>query len=670
MFKNNNIQSIYFYYLTLSIFSLVGIYARFSGISIWPLADDEYHTVESVRNILKHGFPLFDCGGIYSRGILYQYFLAALNMVFGGNEALIYRSANSIISLFAIPAIYKIARKVISKEGALICLMIYMSSVWLVEYARYIRMYMPFLVIFIWYIYFLFEVTTNSNLNKLKYLLGLSALSILVYEEGIFLTILNFLVIIFLYRTNYKNMKLWLFTTIAVVIFLISFLYLIIDFRHWGVNNFLPPEISGLSPGSKTLKNGPLQIPSVLVSYIFDYYYWAIAGIMLLSSSVAAFLWINIRYRSHLLLLLSFLILIFAVSNIFTLVIFTITIFYFLGWLKFDESARPVTVYIIYVVSTFFIFWLLFVLSTDVLLSMHGDGAVINFKKALVTLLKYPNYYDQVIYPWVIGQPIITVIIGGIISAGIIIDYLLKRKNSPIINQSVIIILLVCTLVAVTRQPYHDTRYTLLLYPLLIIVSVYYLASIISIINIKNFNSIALLTASLAFILISDDHDFNHLLKIDTQIVNYRIDYTPGRRFHLRNRMDFESPSRYINSQLQKNDYVITSVRPVHHYLDRLDYYYITPEDSQFWGVSACDGKKELWTNAKLLYTNDMLNRLINNGERRIWLIMKSGLFPYPNSLESTFYTKHKNNISYLSVDKNIVVYRFNDRIDLSSLNL
>ena len=134
--------------------------------------------------------------------------------------------------------------------------------------------------------------------------------------------------------------------------------------------------------------------------------------------------------------------------------------------------------------------------------------------------------------------------------------------------------------------------------------------------------------------------------------------------------MDFRSPSIHINSQIKASDIIITSVRPVHHYLERIDYYYITPEEGEFSNVSACNNTRELWTNAKLIHSDEMLIDLINNSKYRVWLILKSGEFPFPGSAEKKFYTEYKDNISFRSTDANIVVYKFNDALPATIDNI
>src|SRR5262245_51357277 len=57
---------------------LAGIVVRFKGLATWPLAVDEYYLARSVENVLRTGAPIYDCGGLYPRGLLIQYLSAFL----------------------------------------------------------------------------------------------------------------------------------------------------------------------------------------------------------------------------------------------------------------------------------------------------------------------------------------------------------------------------------------------------------------------------------------------------------------------------------------------------------------------------------------------------------------------------------------------------------------
>jgi len=652
----------YFYYFALFIFASVGLYARFKGIGKWPLADDEYHTVESVRNILKHGVPAFECGGWYTRGILYQYFLASLNLLFNGNEAFVYRTANAVISLLAIPPIYIITKKVANKHVAIIALIIYLTSVWNVEYARYIRMYALFQVIFLWYVLCLYKVTIDRSLNLLKYLLALSVLGVLVYEEGIFLTAINILVPALVFRRSHNDIRTWKFLFLSLTILVISFIYLRTDFRHLSVHDYLPHDFIKATIGVATNRWGPFLLPHSLINLLPEHGDWLLAFSVISIVCIGGLIWINKYYATRAILFLSLLVAIFSILNIFTPILLLIAIYYFMSWMPRNRAPGRLYIYVTSIIIIYSIFWISFLLNTEALYHIYGNTVTIGIRKALVVLLKYPNFYDHIIHPWLGGMRNFSVLTASIIFSGLVIEVLLKREKNAFICQLFVLVLLICTMVSVTVQPYHNTRYTFLLYPLIIIITTYYLSRLVDYLPIQNYKNSILLVCAFGFVFISDDHDLHHLLNIDSKTVNYRIGYSTGKRFHLRNRMDVETPAQYINSHLSASDLVISSVRPVHHYLQKLDYYYITPEDSEFTGVSACGGTRELWTNAGLLYSDSMLDDLIQNnkGKRVVWLIFKSGEFPYPSSIEKMFYRKYRDNIAYLSIDRNIVVYRFN----------
>jgi hypothetical protein len=63
----------------------IAVFARFTALGAAPLAVDEYFLLRSTQNVLHHGWPVFDCGGVYSRGLVLQYLAALLNL-FGASS--------------------------------------------------------------------------------------------------------------------------------------------------------------------------------------------------------------------------------------------------------------------------------------------------------------------------------------------------------------------------------------------------------------------------------------------------------------------------------------------------------------------------------------------------------------------------------------------------------
>ena len=176
----------YFHWAIIAVSILLGFLIRIKGLGTWTLALDEYYVIKSVQNILQHGLPQFPNGGYYERGILMQYMIAPL-LSLGIKPELAGRIFPLLANLAAFPAVYLIARKVGNKTVATIVIVIFSFSIWEVEFARFIRMYAFFQAITVWYIYFALKFFETRNYKNYYWMLGLSALSILVFAGSIFL---------------------------------------------------------------------------------------------------------------------------------------------------------------------------------------------------------------------------------------------------------------------------------------------------------------------------------------------------------------------------------------------------------------------------------------------------------------------------------------------------
>jgi len=186
----------------LFIAVFVGFYFRLKGLGKWPFALDEYYIIRSVQNIFKYGLPQFDAGGYYSRGVLYQYLIAAL-----WSAGLKAEFASRIIPVFtnllAFPALYMLGKKVSGKTLSLILLIYFSFSLWEIEFARFARMYSPFQAIFVWYLYNFYLLLFENKKSAYNWMLALSFVSIFVYEASIFLVIMNFLPLLW----DFENKK-------------------------------------------------------------------------------------------------------------------------------------------------------------------------------------------------------------------------------------------------------------------------------------------------------------------------------------------------------------------------------------------------------------------------------------------------------------------------------
>src|SRR5579871_4146144 len=115
---------------------VLGGYARLHALGSAPMAVDEYFIVRSVQNLLKHGLPQFDCGGLYSRGLILQYGAALLDRL-GMHADVAPRLVSALSSLLALPAVYVLGRRVHGRAVGVLAVIVIALSVWEIEMARF-----------------------------------------------------------------------------------------------------------------------------------------------------------------------------------------------------------------------------------------------------------------------------------------------------------------------------------------------------------------------------------------------------------------------------------------------------------------------------------------------------------------------------------------------------
>jgi len=643
-------------YLAVSFAAILGIYARFNGLGLWPLSDDEYHTVASVQNILDSGLPAFKCGGYYTRGILYQYLLAFVSFASNIQDVLLLRSVSVVSNILCIPPLFYLANKLGGRMIAWAAVILFLLSVWEVEYARYIRMYALFQTIFVLYLCFLYRVLVEGDKSSIKWMYSISLISILVYEAGIFLIVLNFLPL-FLGRAKLSGIN----VVIPLVALVAAYTFLTFDLRHLGVGNYLPADAT-LQTTQSVLAVGSLLLPNAFLYSVHLFPGWyALFYLLLIITTGIAYLVLRskeIDYRKKSFLLLWILL---ALINQYALIVYTLVIFWLLGLISYQDTKHRITLYFCISVFITGTFWIFFATNTTAWYSLVHAEASNLLRKTFVMFLKYPNIIDKILRPWHAGIPVTSIASGFLVVTGVFLG--IRYKNSQrikIYHLLLAVILILGILVGITTQPYQSSRYTFFMYPLWILVVVFSIMLIISnITKVKIKQSYLFILGIISYVAIADDYDFNHLVHTDSAEINYRTVYDTGRTFHLINRMDFKSPAEFINKSMANDDIVISTVRPVHEYLEKLDYFYIDEKGRGFAGISACAGEKELWTNAGLIYKRDEFLEYIKNIQSPTWLIIRSDEFPFQDSVESEISSQYRDQRVFISTDRSIAVYRF-----------
>ena len=158
--------------------------------------------------------------------------------------------------------------------------------------------------------------------------------------------------------------------------------------------------------------------------------------------------------------------------------------------------------------------------------------------------------------------------------------------------------------------------------------------------------------------IISDDISFKHILSVDSLKTNFRLEYSHGREHHLWRKFESRSASLYVNERVNPSDVIISTVRPAHFYLDRLDYFFFDRHVREIMGVMACNGVKENWTSAGLIYeVQDLLGR-VGNQKYTVWLLAYNPLNQRARRADKLVSEKYKDNMVYQSLDNSVFVYQ------------
>jgi len=637
----------FFLYLVLFISIVVGIIIRLQGLGKWPLAVDEYYIVKSSENILKYGLPQWDAGGHYMRGLPQQY-LTAFLLILGLKAEFASRIIPLLSNLLAIPGLYLLGKKISGKTLAAALVFIFTFSVWEVEFARFARMYTMFQAIFIWYLYFLYKFIFEDDSKALKWLWTLSFFSIFVYEASIFLVLLNFMPLFWERKSqsfnlfsieNYKSHSIKFITCIFIFIF--AYAFLTFNFRTLFQHNLLPPDVIEYY---KSLKStGIIRIPLLLIKTTYANPLWLLLTSVLLLVNLFIFYKIFSLRKSIPMLTACGLLLIFSFLNLLGLFIVLTVIFLMLGWLELDDLKimgkktegggwpffpSKVIRFLILAASINIIFWVIFALKTETWHQFYPhqniSGIILGLKLIFKNSLNYPYLYETyVLFRDTI--PLATAIYLFLI--GILFLYVLRNYYDNDNRKIKFLIFLLMFLVLtqnILKLTYFDTRHFFFLYPLIL------LLSILSIERISNFirqKSIGKVVFSLAFIPIligSEDFEIKHFLSIDSKETNFRMNFSFPLTVHYYPRWDVETPSKIVNKESSSDDIIITNEHSVDYYLKRLDYIFKDFNGSDFKGESVLNGRKERWTDAKLIYKYSDLNQVIDNNHQRIWLLINN----------------------------------------------
>ena len=633
--------------LILIIMLIAGIFVRLNGFDSFGFSSsDEYYIIKSVKNILQRGLPEFETGGYYVRGILYQYLSAGLLLI-GVKDVAALRIITILFNILSVPALYLIAKRIINPTAALIVCFLFIFSVWEIEYSRVARFYTPFQAIFLWYVYFLMKVILDKEYKSYKWLYLLSILSIFIYEGAIFLIILNFLP-----NFLYKNKNHLLLTS---VIFVLSFIYLTTNFRGLGVENTLPTDIEFERGGS----SAPIYLPHLLIFQLVlpkGEISW-IAFLTLLIAIFGAIVFRTVKRRSlepeQLLYFLTIGLL--AILNLYGILLLLLIGLLLSRRMKINMIKSSEYRFLGGFVLLSLIFWFIYTQTNQEWLTWLHKSSFSAKNFAWLTF-NYPNFYQELIEQWVYTFPIMSFILFTSLAV-FTVFCVMKEKDDLTFSFLPLVLLILIAIVSIVVTPYQSARYSFFLYPLLFTVMIKLFYPLSGLMKKLRLRQIVYAVLIFLFFYLSEDHNLNHILNINTREIMYRENYPKRLAGIYYYKEDYKSTGEFISQNLLFGDLIVSTIAPVEYYLPRLDYYFRDYRDKEFTARSREKGKTEVWTNSKLIYKESVLRKLIENSDQRIWLITYSDKRPGVSGFEKELHAKYSEYKYYTNPDGSLNVY-------------
>ncbi len=589
---------------------LWGIYARFKGIGLWPLGVDEFYISRSIDFILNTGIPQFPCGGVYQRGLIYQYVVALIRLT-GLTPEFAGRLVTASASLLVLPAVYLIGRRLHGRTVAILAAVILSVSVWEIEMARFARMYAPFQAVFAWFVLYFIRYSVDRERRALIPMLVLSVVGSLVWEGGALMILIAMLAPLIQQRDGRLAGRDWVYLGSMGLLFAVLFVWSTTEWRLFSTIPSLPddyvrpPRSVGAGHGSLLLAT----LPSHLV--------WLVAALAPLGFAAASARWIWSLRERWLAAVGLLLVLLAALTHQLLLATGVLVILLLTRVVEWPElksaRARP---YVI-AVSMAAVFWLVYAWLT---LPASGKPLALIYQ-----LAGFPNVIDELVRPWGRTLPVLTLAFGAAIAALIAHVARHPAKEATVASALVLVVVSMFLVIGASSPPRHETRYAFFLYPLLITLSIYAIAVLAEwIARGPRAAGILTVAGSLAAFAVTGDFMPQHIAHIDSYDSNFRVGMRPAMRQHLYPRDDVKHVASWLLEHVKPGDMVVSGIPNIQPYYPDIDYFYLDEADDRYRNYACNRGTIERWSSLPLLYKSPALAAEVSKHQRTFIVIYPS----------------------------------------------
>ncbi len=601
----------------------VGVLARFQELGAWCLAVDEFYIAKSVELILQKGIPLYPDGGMYWRGLLFQYIEAASAGAFGLNEYAL-RFPSVLFNLLTIPPLYLLGRKRIGNAGALLLVAFFCVSIWEVEFARFARMYSMFQCAFLWFLYYYHEGFILGRNRAILWSYAIASISIGIYEGAIFMACLLFLPLIFQGVSIAKQLRYGIWASAILLLNVVSPKVWPWMFPANSGNQypkgFVPPGDGG----------GPLLLPDIsLWESVFlrgdlwgvGYFLLVLMGIGLAYLFMKSSLWDWRKKMIGLSLLVA------GLFHLFGIVLSILLIAYLTQ--NFDPKLvvrksheANIGLFLIACLG----FWLTvgWLATTGHIVTSGVES--LTLKKILAIVFHYPRVMEEVGFLWFDVMPHLMMVS---CLFGMMVLWCSKNSTRFLVDHFLLLVLVICILIlGGIYTLYNSTRYSFFLYPLILLLwfegALAFKSWLEHILPpnplLNKISGFAVVLLPFGFLLISEDFSFAHLRNIGTAEVNFRLNVSEDVAIHYYQREDVKGPAEFINETWKPGDLILNAVPSSSFYLTHANYIFYDEQSSLFKENSQHEGTKDRWGNL-ILYDKETVQKAVQGGTGAVWIM-------------------------------------------------
>lgn len=611
----------HFTHAALLLALAVGVWARVRGLGVSSLANDEYYFVLSIQQILEHGIPWFETGGLYTRGILVQYLTAPFMLLIEPDEVAV-RIPSVVFGLATAGVAWWYGRRTVGPKYAALLVVFLLVSSWQVEFSRFGRMYAAFQLLTLAMLTALYETMTGTSGIR-RYLVPLLlAAALLTHQLALLLIPLVFLPLLIPGARDRLGGRrgVWGYGMAAAGTLVLGWFSRAFDFRQAGVTDIYPAGYSAPSGTELLLPYFPFwrlsPEPAVNVAFV--------ALALALAAGVS--LWLARRSRTDAATGIAALMLVTAAAHL-LLVAFALGLVlvlrYGVPW-KFREHRAAAVLWgsaaAVSVGWAAYATWLTY--GAGARGWIHGGGFTL-FREAAVAAFVWPNPWHSVIAPWLAELPVTAWMIG----AAVLLQVLLaaRRPVRELVLNPAFVVLYCLAVFGLFDPLYGVTRYTFFLYPVglaLVLLSIRDLGSLVAnrLPVLESGFSLGLPAAILVFAIGGDFHP-RHLLHVDAEEAVLRSGEFREFEATWYARDDFASPARFLQEEADATDPIIVQEAPsVSYYLNRPHGIYLDRSGDRFSNVSRHGGTVDFWSGERLLSTEEDV-RSFTRCAREVWLV-------------------------------------------------